>query len=680
MGKFVYQLTGISSIPASTWTIYYRAYKGNPVVEAHADVDILVRMANGTVRTNVATDAANSGALTTSWSILFGTYSWTAYTVVDQNDFLEIDFYIEVTAIKAGNSVYLRIDDNTLAVTDQTRTTNICILNEQTMEVEFTGSSNMYTWAQLVWSVDSAWTTENVTVTLQLYNNTLDAYPISGNGFISYTSSATANTDETKTQTITSNPQHFRDSAGNWKIKVKGVKSTSTPFDFRADWIELKPTYYSEYSASTEFLFSSMTTNTPAQLNFTVVSEHDVSSVSVTIQVWNYSSSSYVTTGAGYLGYISSGVNETKSLSLKINPQSCTLNGNAKIKITSVLSTTTQYQQKINQVKLLYSYVGANLPPIASFSFSPSSPIVNKSVTFDASASYDQDGSIISYRWDFGDGNVTTVSLSTITHVYASHGTFPINLTVTDNGGLTGSYIKSMNVSAQTSLRPFDWLTALLFIVPVLFGLLFLLGITRKRKRRPKPQIEKETDAFSQQFGMTHQQMTGKKMLLEIDPTSKYHKVLSSFVSEARNNSELLFIQTNKNSALHSTLSEANDIKFLLLTPKASSPQQINENETLLPASDLSVLLDAFVRIQKSETEKTTNLLLDNISDIILRCGFEKTYKFTRFLLETISSAKTTALFVFNPTAHDQVISSSIRGLFQNQFAYTKNGPKVGTL
>ena len=106
----------------------------------------------------------------------------------------------------------------------------------------------------------------------------------------------------------------------------------------------------------------------------------------------------------------------------------------------------------------------------------------------------------------------------------------------------------------------------------------------------------------------------------------------------------------------------------------------MSEKETLLPASDLSVLLDTFARIQKVEIKKTINMLFDNLSDTILVCGFEKTYKFMRFLLETVSSPKATALFIFNPTAHDPATSSSIRGLFQTRLVYAKSGPKVGTL
>jgi hypothetical protein len=358
MGKFVYQLTGVSSISASTWTIYYRAYRSSFAVAAHGDVDILIRLSNDTVRATIATNVANSGAIGTSWGTVSGTYSWTAYTVVDQTDYLEIDYYIEVTTSASGASVYLRIDDNALPTTSQTRVTNIYLPSEYTSEVEFTGSSNTETWNQLVWSIDSAWTTGSVTVTIQLYNYTLSGYPASGHGYASYTSSSTANTDETKDQTIIINSTNFRDGSGNWKIKIKGVKTTTSRFDFKADWAEFKPTYYSEYTVSTEFLFSSMTKNTPTQLNFTIVSQYTVSSVSVTIQVWNYSSSpaAYVTSGQGYLTYTSSGSNETKTLSININPQFYTSNGNAKIKITGVKTTTVQYQQQINQIKLLYSY------------------------------------------------------------------------------------------------------------------------------------------------------------------------------------------------------------------------------------------------------------------------------------------------------------------------------------
>ncbi len=72
----------------------------------------------------------------------------------------------------------------------------------------------------------------------------------------------------------------------------------------------------------------------------------------------------------------------------------------------------------------------ANQLPIASFMTS-STAIVSTSIFFDARASIDPDGDIISYNWNFGDG--TLGSGSTTAHVYTASGTLDVTLTVTDN-------------------------------------------------------------------------------------------------------------------------------------------------------------------------------------------------------------------------------------------------------
>jgi len=233
---------------SADWAVSVVAFKPASSPVGHADVDILIRQSDGTIRTTIATDVADSSDLATSPTTLLGNYSFAEYAVVDQTDYLEIDCYVEVTTALSGISAYLRIDDNTLAIADQARVTSIMLPSEFTAEVEFTGTSNTATWTQLVWTVDSCWTTANVNVTLQLYNYTSGSYPTSGDGYISYISSATPNTDETKTQTIVTNSTHFRDGSGNWTIKVKGVKTTTTQFDFKADWIEFKTNTADFYS------------------------------------------------------------------------------------------------------------------------------------------------------------------------------------------------------------------------------------------------------------------------------------------------------------------------------------------------------------------------------------------------------------------------------------------------
>jgi hypothetical protein len=75
--------------------------------------------------------------------------------------------------------------------------------------------------------------------------------------------------------------------------------------------------------------------------------------------------------------------------------------------------------------------------PLASFTYSPQKPIVDENITFDASASYDSDGTIVSYEWAFGDGN--TASGQVVAHSYTQTGQYAVTLTVMDNDGLTDS-------------------------------------------------------------------------------------------------------------------------------------------------------------------------------------------------------------------------------------------------
>lgn len=100
-------------------------------------------------------------------------------------------------------------------------------------------------------------------------------------------------------------------------------------------------------------------------------------------------------------------------------------------------------------------------PPVANFTYSPTEPITNQIVTFNASASDDPDGHIVGYKWDFGDGNTTSVTNPIIYHTYTENRTHTVTLNVTDNDGLTDITTDDVTVSlplvhdvAVTSVTP----------------------------------------------------------------------------------------------------------------------------------------------------------------------------------------------------------------------------------
>jgi len=92
-------------------------------------------------------------------------------------------------------------------------------------------------------------------------------------------------------------------------------------------------------------------------------------------------------------------------------------------------------------------------PPVASFTSTPSSAPTAIAINFDGTASYDPDGTVVSYSWDFGDQTTGTGSL--VTHAYTYAKTYTVTLTVTDNGGVTGSTTSQVTITDRPPVVSF---------------------------------------------------------------------------------------------------------------------------------------------------------------------------------------------------------------------------------
>jgi len=108
--------------------------------------------------------------------------------------------------------------------------------------------------------------------------------------------------------------------------------------------------------AITVFTFGTSST-TPSQLNFTIVEQYSMASVTVTIQVFNFTGNSYPTSGQGYATYTSSATpstDQTQSLTITSNPQFYSSSGQVKIQIMATGSANGGFNQLFNFVRLYY--------------------------------------------------------------------------------------------------------------------------------------------------------------------------------------------------------------------------------------------------------------------------------------------------------------------------------------
>ncbi len=102
-------------------------------------------------------------------------------------------------------------------------------------------------------------------------------------------------------------------------------------------------------------------------------------------------------------------------------------------------------------------YAATSLP-IAAFTWKPQYPKPNQTVTFDASGSFDPDGEIVLYYWDFGDGTNATTNQPKINHTYTVYGMRYVTLTVIDNENQNASKTQMVCVGTPPQVSfTYDW-------------------------------------------------------------------------------------------------------------------------------------------------------------------------------------------------------------------------------
>ncbi len=106
--------------------------------------------------------------------------------------------------------------------------------------------------------------------------------------------------------------------------------------------------------------------------------------------------------------------------------------------------TVTDNQGATNAItkQVVVTGGGGNVPPVASFTYSCNA---SHACTFDGTGSNDPDGNIASYSWTLPNGFVAATT-STFGKTFPGPRSFPLTLTVTDNGGATNSTTQTINV------------------------------------------------------------------------------------------------------------------------------------------------------------------------------------------------------------------------------------------
>jgi PKD repeat protein len=117
---------------------------------------------------------------------------------------------------------------------------------------------------------------------------------------------------------------------------------------------------------------------------------------------------------------------------------------------TAVLTVTDNAGLSSSKSVVIAVQAPASQPPVAAVSATPTSGPVSLPVSFSGTASYDPDGSIASYEWDFGDGSPFAYGAN-VNRTYTAPGTFTAKLKVTDNAGLSSTRSVTITATSPTA-------------------------------------------------------------------------------------------------------------------------------------------------------------------------------------------------------------------------------------
>jgi len=220
--KFLYPLANLS-LPAVTWTFSYYARWwgttggkwGNPT--PHCDVNITIRKSDGGIRSTIATNVATSGTLSsTGYTLVSGTYAFPGYSVLNQTDYLEIDYYIHFTVTSNCPFMGSLLIENAGNPTKITGLGTCYLVNTK---FDFSGVKA----DQLVLNIVSLYSVGSVSCKFLVYNYAMGSWA----NLLTYTSSSTANTKEWKNVTITTADIEKYVSGGIVSVMVQGAHTST---------------------------------------------------------------------------------------------------------------------------------------------------------------------------------------------------------------------------------------------------------------------------------------------------------------------------------------------------------------------------------------------------------------------------------------------------------------------
>jgi hypothetical protein len=196
----------------------------------------------------------------------------------------------------------------------------------------------------------------------------------------------------------------------------------------------------------------------------------------------------------------------------------------------------------------------------------------------------------------------------------------------------------------------------------------FATSSVKSISAQASPAVEKQMTATLVDRGPFSEFSEGKKTILEFDPASDYEGYVARIVRETLSTGSTVVLFTKQGS----TLSGLKGVKMVLLSFSEQDLKLSPEGTLWVSITNPSLILDAFTSVAKSDPR--ARIVVDNLTDLTLNLGFEKTYNLLQEMNEVIAGSKSSLLLLFNLKAHDEQTRAAFEGYSNAILSFDSSG------
>ena len=167
-----------------------------------------------------------------------------------------------------------------------------------------------------------------------------------------------------------------------------------------------------------------------------------------------------------------------------------------------------------------------------------------------------------------------------------------------------------------------------------------------------------------------------RSLLLEVDPSENYERVILELVRREAENSDVSVL-TWKGSRLYPAIPRSENVTVRVMTGVAGPAQAGRKDEIVVPPHGQAGIMELMENASAGRAGRGSLLVLDSISELMVSLGEEKALLLLKRALKATDASVQRSLIILKRGSHDGRSLGLVRSLLRNRLTYDESGLRL---